>query len=58
MPCSASAAAAATLAVRTAGWVLAVRARSDSGPSNASRESGKPSAASASFHTAAAAGDA
>src|SRR4030095_13256916 len=58
MSCSASAAAAATLAVRTAGWVLAVSARSDSGPSQANRESGKPSAASGSFHTAAAAGEA
>ena len=38
MPRSASAAAAATLAVRTAGWVVAVRASASSGPSKHSAE--------------------
>ena len=47
-PRSARAAAAATLAVRTAGWVLAVRARSVSGPSKQRRDRGNPSASSAS----------
>ena len=57
-PRSARAAAAATLAVSTAGWVLAVRASSSAGPSKQRRESGKPSAASASAHTARAPGEA
>ena len=56
-PCSASTAAAATVAVSTAGCVLAVRASSASGPSRHRRESEKPSASSASCQTAAAAFD-
>ena len=58
IPRSVSTAAAATLAVRMAGWVLAVSASSSAGPSKQSRESGKPTASSALRHTAAAAGEA
>ena len=58
MPRSARAAAAATLAVSTAGWVLAVRVSSVSGPSKQRRDSENPSASSASRQTAAAATEA
>src|SRR3989449_512295 len=51
-PRSAQAAAAATLAVRTAGCVLAVSASSLSGPSNITRRRSKPRAALASSKTA------
>ncbi len=56
-PRSAHAAEAATDAVRTAGWVLAVSARSASGPSNMSRARSKPSASFASSKTALALAD-
>src|SRR5207244_3186336 len=51
-PRSAHAAAAATDAVRTAGWVFAVSARTASGPSNMRRAGWKPSAAVASVEPA------
>src|SRR5689334_3682880 len=57
-PRSAQAAAAATLAVRIAGCVFAVRASSASGPSNITRRRSKPSAALASSKTARAAAEA
>ena len=50
-PRSAQAAAAATLAVRTAGWVVAVSARSASGPSNITRVRSTPRASLASSNT-------
>ncbi len=57
MPRSESTTAAATLAVRMAGWVFAVSPSSSSGPSKQSFESRKPSASSARLQTAAAAGE-
>ena len=57
-PRSAHAAAAATLAVKTAGCVFAVSASSLSGPSNIRPRRSKPRAALASSNTARAAGDA
>src|SRR5262250_486236 len=57
IPRSDRAAATATLAVRMAGCVFAVRASSSSGPSKQRRERGKPRASSARPHTAAAAAE-